>query len=228
MVEAVRALDLAGQTAGDAASGAMLVELAATICSTLLGDDESAEVRHRLVVSQLPSHTGALRSLAALCGRAGRRAEELAWLEMLAGFASTPAEAAAAWMAAHDGAMASGEPQRAVQSVANALRVAPSTPRARDLLRAYAQYEETALSAVPLLIEFGRSQRSWEDLDVGLTMALDAIEGSGLREPLLRAALHDQGLAVGGGSAEAFRQRVDADSRHWGAVIRRIGLTLET
>ena len=130
MVEAVRALDLAGQTAGDAASGAMLVELAATICSTLLGDDESAEVRHRLVVSQLPSHTGALRSLAALCGRAGRRAEELAWLEMLAGFASTPAEAAAAWMAAHDGAMASGEPQRAVQSVANALRVAPSTPRA--------------------------------------------------------------------------------------------------
>ena len=204
MVEAVRALDLAGQTAGDAASGAMLVELAATICSTLLGDDESAEVRHRLVVSQLPSHTGALRSLAALCGRAGRRAEELAWLEMLAGFASTPAEAAAAWMAAHDGAMASGEPQRAVQSVANALRVAPSTPRARDLLRAYAQYEETALSAVPLLIEFGRSQRSWEDLDVGLTMALDAIEGSGLREPLLREqmTLRSESLGDGTGALE--------------------------
>ena len=204
MVEAVRALDMAGETASDAASGAMLVELAATICSTLLGDDESAEVRHRLVVSQLPSHTGALRSLAALCGRAGRRAEELAWLEMLAGFAGTPAEASSAWMAAHDGAMASGEPQRAVQAVANALRVAPATPRARDLLRAYAQYEETALSAVPLLIEFGRSQCSWEDLDVGLTMALDGIEGSGLREPLLREQmmLRSESLGDGTGALE--------------------------
>jgi len=204
MVEAVRALDLAGQTAGDAASGAMLVELGATICSELLGDDESAEARHRLVVSQLPSHTGALRSLAALCGRAGRRAEELAWLEMLAGFAATPAEAAAAWMAAHDGAMASGEPQRAVQAVANALRVEPTTPRARELLRAYAQYEETALSAVPLLIEFGRSQRSWEDLDVGLTMALDGIDGSGLREPLLREqmTLRSESLGDGTGALE--------------------------
>jgi hypothetical protein len=204
MVEAVRALDLASETAGDAASGAMLVELAATICGSLLGDDESAEARHRLVVSQLPSHTGALRSLAALCGRAGRRIEELAWLEMLAGFAGTPMEAAEAWMAVHDGAMASGEPQRAVQAVANALRVEPATPRARDLLRAYAQYDETALSAVPLLIEFGRSQRSWEDLDVGLTMALDALEGAGLREPLLREQmlLRSESLDDGTGALE--------------------------
>jgi len=203
MVEAVRALDLAGETAGDAASGAMLVELAATICSSLLGDDDAAEARHRLVVSQLPSHTGALRSLAALCSRAGRRAEELAWLEMLAGFAGTPEEAAEAWMAVHDGAMASGEPQRAVQAVANALRVA-AAPRARDLLRAYAQYEETALSAVPLLIEFGRSAHSWEDLDVGLTMALDGIEGSGLREPLLREQmmLRSESLDDGTGALE--------------------------
>jgi hypothetical protein len=205
MVEAVRALDLAGETASDAASGAMLVELAATICSTLLGDDEAAEARHRVVVSQLPSHTGALRSLAALCGRTGRRAEELAWLEMLAGFAATPEEAAAAWMAAHDGAMASGEPQRAVQAVANALRVAPATPRARDLLRAYAQYDDTALSAVPLLIEFGRSQRSWEDLDVGLTMALDGIEGSGLREPLLREQMMLRSETLGDGTGALER-----------------------
>lgn len=204
MVEAVRALDLASETAGDAASGAMLVELAATICSSLLGDDESAEARHRLVVSQLPSHTGALRSLAALCGRAGRRADELAWLEMLAGFAGTPMEAAEAWMAVHDGAMASGEPQRAVQAVSNALRVAAATPRARDLLRAYAQHEETALSAVPLLIEFGRSAHSWDDLDVGLTMALDGIEASGLREPLLREQmlLRSESLDDGTGALE--------------------------
>jgi hypothetical protein len=123
---------------------------------------------------------------------------------MLAGFAGTPMEAAEAWMAVHDGAMASGEPQRAVQAVANALRVEPATPRARDLLRAYAQYDETALSAVPLLIEFGRSQRSWEDLDVGLTMALDALEGAGLREPLLREQmlLRSESLDDGTGALE--------------------------
>jgi tripartite-type tricarboxylate transporter receptor subunit TctC len=61
----------------------------------------------------------------------------------------------------------------------------------------------------------------------GVVDGINADINAALREPLLRAALHDQGLAVGGGSAEAFRQRVDADSRHWGAVIRRIGLTLE-
>ena len=204
MVEAVRALDLAGETASDAASGATLVELAATICSTMLGDDESAEARHRIVVSQLPSHTGALRSLAALCGRAGRRAEELAWLEMLAGFASTPGEAASAWMEVHDGADASGEPLRAVQAVSNALRVAPEMPRARDLLRAYAQYEETRMSAIPLLIEFGRLQQSWEDLDVGLSMALDGVEGAGQREPLLREQmmLRAESLGDGAGALE--------------------------
>ncbi|NDG88035.1 MAG: hypothetical protein EBY15_08855 [Gammaproteobacteria bacterium] len=100
--------------------------------------------------------------------------------------------------------MASGEPQRAVQAVANALRVEPTTPRARELLRAYAQYEETALSAVPLLIEFGRSQRSWEDLDVGLTIALDGIDGSGLREPLLREqmTLRSESLGDGTGALE--------------------------
>jgi hypothetical protein len=101
--------------------------------------------------------------------------------------------------------MASGEPQRAVQAVANALRVAPATPRARDLLRAYAQYDDTALSAVPLLIEFGRSQRSWEDLDVGLTMALDGIEGSGLREPLLREQMMLRSETLGDGTGALER-----------------------
>lgn len=56
---------------------------------------------------------------------------------------------------------------------------------------------------------------------------INADANAALREPALRAALRAQGLEAVGGTAEAFRQRIEADGRSWGVLIRRIGLSLE-
>jgi tripartite-type tricarboxylate transporter receptor subunit TctC len=48
-----------------------------------------------------------------------------------------------------------------------------------------------------------------------------------LAEPAVKSALDLQGLTPVGGSAADFRKVVDADSRRWGEVIRRIGVKLD-
>jgi tripartite-type tricarboxylate transporter receptor subunit TctC len=87
----------------------------------------------------------------------------------------------------------------------------------------------------------GMAEGGWPDIDAlvwnGLFVAaatpeavvagINADLNAALRDPQLRAALQDQGMAAAGGSAEAFRQRVETDALQGGAIIRRIGLTLE-
>ena len=60
-----------------------------------------------------------------------------------------------------------------------------------------------------------------------IVAGINADANAALREPALRSALRAQGLEAAGGSAEAFRQRIETDGRAWGALIRRIGLTME-
>ncbi|MDZ5458140.1 Bug family tripartite tricarboxylate transporter substrate binding protein [Azohydromonas lata] len=49
-----------------------------------------------------------------------------------------------------------------------------------------------------------------------------------LQDAGVRAALEQQGLTPVGGSAAAFRELVANDTRRWGAIIRKIGLKLES
>lgn len=48
-----------------------------------------------------------------------------------------------------------------------------------------------------------------------------------LQEPAVRNALTHQGLIVSGGSAAQFRSYIDSEAKRWGAVIQRLGITLD-
>lgn len=48
-----------------------------------------------------------------------------------------------------------------------------------------------------------------------------------LKEPAVREALGKQGLIVGGGSAAEFKAYIESEGRQWGAVIKRVGITVE-
>ncbi|NML13900.1 tripartite tricarboxylate transporter substrate binding protein [Azohydromonas sp. G-1-1-14] len=62
----------------------------------------------------------------------------------------------------------------------------------------------------------------------GVIQRLNADVNAVLQDAAVRAALAQQGLTPVGGSAEAFRAQVAADTQRWGALIRRIGLKLES
>jgi tripartite-type tricarboxylate transporter receptor subunit TctC len=61
----------------------------------------------------------------------------------------------------------------------------------------------------------------------GLVQRINADVNAVLQDGGVRAALAQQGLTPVGGSAAAFRELVAADTRRWGAIIRKIGLRLE-
>jgi tripartite-type tricarboxylate transporter receptor subunit TctC len=48
-----------------------------------------------------------------------------------------------------------------------------------------------------------------------------------LADPDVRAAMVKQGLIVGGGSAAEFKTFIDAESRKWGAIIKKVGITVD-
>ncbi len=48
-----------------------------------------------------------------------------------------------------------------------------------------------------------------------------------LKEPSVREALDKQGLIVGGGSAAEFKAFIDSESRKWGAIIKKVGITID-
>ncbi|NDY92469.1 Bug family tripartite tricarboxylate transporter substrate binding protein [Ideonella livida] len=48
-----------------------------------------------------------------------------------------------------------------------------------------------------------------------------------LQQPAVREALAKQGLVVGGGTPAAFRGFIQDESRKWGAVIRKVGITID-
>jgi len=48
-----------------------------------------------------------------------------------------------------------------------------------------------------------------------------------LKDPSVRAALARQGLIVGGGSSAEFKAFIEAESRTWGAIIKKNGITID-
>ena len=60
-----------------------------------------------------------------------------------------------------------------------------------------------------------------------VVLKINADVNATLADPAVKAALDAQGLTPVGGSAADFRKVVDADSRRWGEVIRRIGVRLD-
>ena len=48
-----------------------------------------------------------------------------------------------------------------------------------------------------------------------------------LKEPTAREQFAKQGLIVGGGTSAEFRAFIEAESAKWGAIIRRVGITVD-
>jgi tripartite-type tricarboxylate transporter receptor subunit TctC len=48
-----------------------------------------------------------------------------------------------------------------------------------------------------------------------------------MKEPAVREAFAKQGLVVGGGSAAEFKSFIDSESKKWGAIIKKVGITLD-
>jgi tripartite-type tricarboxylate transporter receptor subunit TctC len=48
-----------------------------------------------------------------------------------------------------------------------------------------------------------------------------------LKEPAVREALAKQGLIVGGGTPAEFRAFIDGEARQWGAIIKKVGITVD-
>jgi tripartite-type tricarboxylate transporter receptor subunit TctC len=48
-----------------------------------------------------------------------------------------------------------------------------------------------------------------------------------LADPEVRALFARQGLIIGGGSAAEFKAFIDAEGRKWGAIIRKVGITVD-
>ena len=56
---------------------------------------------------------------------------------------------------------------------------------------------------------------------------INADVNAALKDPAVREAFAKQGLLVGGGSAAEFSAFIDAEARKWGAIIRRVGITID-
>lgn len=48
-----------------------------------------------------------------------------------------------------------------------------------------------------------------------------------LKDPAVREAFAKQGLVIGGGTAAEFKAFIDGEGRKWGAIIKRIGITID-
>jgi tripartite-type tricarboxylate transporter receptor subunit TctC len=48
-----------------------------------------------------------------------------------------------------------------------------------------------------------------------------------LKDPAVRESFDKQGLIVGGGSPAEFKGFIDSEAAKWGAIIKRVGITLD-
>jgi tripartite-type tricarboxylate transporter receptor subunit TctC len=56
---------------------------------------------------------------------------------------------------------------------------------------------------------------------------INADVNAALKDPAVQAAFVKQGLIVGGGSAAEFKSFIDADSKKWGDIIKKVGIKIE-
>jgi tripartite-type tricarboxylate transporter receptor subunit TctC len=48
-----------------------------------------------------------------------------------------------------------------------------------------------------------------------------------MKDPGVREAFAKQGLIIGGGSPEEFKTFIAAESLKWGAIIKKVGITID-
>jgi tripartite-type tricarboxylate transporter receptor subunit TctC len=56
---------------------------------------------------------------------------------------------------------------------------------------------------------------------------INADVNAALKDPSVREAFAKQGLVIGGGSSAEFAAFIDSEGRKWGAIIKRVGITID-
>jgi tripartite-type tricarboxylate transporter receptor subunit TctC len=56
---------------------------------------------------------------------------------------------------------------------------------------------------------------------------INADVNAALKDPAVREAMTRQGLIVGGGSAAEFKAFIDSEGKTWGAIIKKVGITID-
>ena len=93
-----------------------------------------------------------------------------------------------------------------------------------------------SLKDLPTLAESGYPQiesLAWNGMftaagtPAAVVARINADVNAALRDAAVKAALDAQGLSTVGGSAEDFKQVLDADARRWGAIIQKAGIKLD-
>lgn len=103
------------------------------------------------------------------------------------------------------------------------------------LLAVSSSQRPDSLKDLPTLVSAGLHVESlaWNGLFVpagtpeAVVAKINADVNAVLADPAVRASLDAQGMTPVGGSAAEFRKVVEADSKRWGEVIRRIGVKLD-
>lgn len=62
---------------------------------------------------------------------------------------------------------------------------------------------------------------------VEIVNRINADVNAALKDPAVRESFARQGLIIGGGTAAEFKAFIDSESRKWGAIIQRVGITVD-
>lgn len=130
--------------------------------------------------------------------------------------------------------LAAGETQ-ALFTVAPALMPLVQGGRVKLLAVTSAQRIES-MKEVPTVAESGYpgfEALAWNGLfapagtPAGVIARINADVNAVLKDPAVREALLKQGLIVGSGTPAEFKRFIDEEGKRWGAVIRKLGITIE-
>ena len=130
--------------------------------------------------------------------------------------------------------LAAGETQ-ALMTVAPALLPLIQGGRIKLIASTSAKRLET-MKDLPTIAESGYpgfESLAWNGLFTAAGTPADIIErinadvNAALKDPAVREAFVKQGLIVGGGSAAEFKAFIDSEGKQWGAIIKRVGISLD-
>ena len=130
--------------------------------------------------------------------------------------------------------LAAGETQ-ALMTVAPALLPLIQGGRIKLIASTSAKRLET-MKDLPTIAESGYpgfESLAWNGLFAAAGTPADIVErinadvNAALKDPGVREAFVKQGLIVGGGSAAEFKAFIDSEGKQWGAIIKRVGISLD-
>ncbi len=130
--------------------------------------------------------------------------------------------------------LAAGETQ-ALFTVAPALLPLIQGGRIKLIATTSAQRSD-GMKSLPTVAESGYAgfeALAWNGLFTAAATPADVIQrinadvNTVMADPAVREALVKQGLIVGGGSAADFKAFIDKESKTWGAIIKKVGITID-